>query len=135
MAPFPAPPLATLRPVGLVVLASALLGSCLPAAGGPSGPDPFGGSAGGIIAMEVRNTLEEEVTVRVRADRFQRDLGQVSGRSYTRLSFPWADHGRLSVQIEPATGSRYTFPPMEVRAGELLELVIQLPIERSQLRR
>ena len=109
--------------------------ACMGMGAGPSGPDPFDSSGPGMVFMEVRNTMEQEVVIRVRAGRFNQDLGSVQARSVTRVSFPWADHGRLSVQIEPAMGGRFTFPPREVAGGDILELVIQQPLERSQLRR
>lgn len=109
--------------------------ACMGMGTGPSGPDPFDSSGPGLVFMEVRNTMEQDVTIRVRAGRFSQDLGSVQARSMTRVSFPWANHGRLSVQIEPAMGGRFTFPPREVVAGDILDLVIQQPLERSQLRR
>ncbi len=112
-----------------------LTGGCMGMGSGPSGPDPFDSSGPGIVFMEVRNTLEQEVIVRVRAGRFYQDLGAVPARSVTRVTFPWNEEGRLSVQIEPLMGGRFTFPPREVVAGDILELVIQQPLEQSRLQR
>lgn len=111
------------------------MAACMGMGTGVSGPDPFDASGPGLVFIEVRNTMEQEVIIRVRAGSFRQDLGSVQARSVTRVSFPWAEHGRLSVQIEPALGGRFTFPPREVVGGDILELVIQQPLERSQLRR
>jgi hypothetical protein len=101
----------------------------------PPPGDPFRGDAEGIVFLEVRNTLEEEVRIRVRSQAGGMDLGSAPARTVTRLTFPWGDFGRLSLQLEPATGSRFTLPPLEVHAGAVLELVIQSPVDRSTLRR
>jgi len=117
------------------VFGGASLAGCVPSLATPRGPDPFGSSAGGHFFLEVRNTLEEDVTIRLRAGRHSQDLGAVSARTTTRLTIPWDDHGRLSVQIEPMTGSRFTFPPREVGNGESLELLIQNPLSSSRFGR
>jgi hypothetical protein len=118
-----------------VLLSALLLVGCASSLQTPRGPDPFGGGAGGHFFLEIRNTLEEEVTLRIRAGRHSQDLGRIQARGHTRVTVPWDDHGRLSLQIEPMTGGRFTFPPREVGVGELLELVIQSPLDRSRFGR
>ncbi|TVP51565.1 MAG: hypothetical protein EA350_00050 [Gemmatimonadales bacterium] len=119
----------------LLILGGGILAGCASTLASPRGPDPFASSTGGHFFLEVRNTLEEDVTIRLRAGRHSQDLGAVSARTMIRLTVPWDDHGRLSVQIEPMTGSRFTFPPREVGNGEALELVIQNPLSSSRFGR
>lgn len=128
--------MARIVPRSAALLLVLLLAGCASSLSTPRGPDPFGGGAtAGHFFLEVQNTLEEDVTVRLRAGRYSRDLGPVSARSNVRLTIPWDDHGRVSVQIEPDTAGRYTFPPREVGLGEALELVILNPLARSRLGR
>lgn len=99
--------------------------------------DPFGGrtQGAGVLTMEVQNLLNEEVVIRVRGSELNRELGRVSSRSNQRFTFAWPDFDRLTIQLEPFSGNRHSMPPVAVGAGEVLELVIQAPIERSVLRR
>jgi len=99
--------------------------------------DPFGGRDGpaGTVTMEVQNQLNEEVVVRIRGGEVGRDLGRVPSRSNQRFSFPWPEFDRLTIQLEAFSGARHTLPPVAVGAGEVLELVVQSPLDRSVLRR
>jgi hypothetical protein len=112
-----------------------LAAGCAGAAAPRTPPDPFGHESGGQVFIEVRNEMEEDVLVRLRSGSIQRDLGSVPPRTVTRMTFPWSDFGRVTFQLEPASGSRYSLPAAEVRPGDSLELTIQNPISRSQLRR
>lgn len=123
------------RAIPLVGLLAFLLAGCASLGHAHLRDNPFERDAQGVVFLEVRNTLEEDVHLRARTRSGVRDLGVVSPRSVTRLTFPWGEFDRLSLQLEPATGSRFTLPPLEVRSGEVLELVIQSPIDRSSLRR
>lgn len=112
-----------------------LLPGCVSSLRTPPGPDPFGGGGGRGFFLDVQNTLDESVTVRLRAGRHSQELGVISARSVLRFTIPWEDHGRLSLQIEPMTGGRFTFPPREVANGDALELVIVSPLARSRFGR
>jgi len=124
-----------LRPAAALLVLAALLTGCSGLGQAHMRGDPFRADSEGIVFLEVRNTLGEEVRIRVRSQAGGMDLGSVPARTVTRLTFPWGDFGRLSLQLEPATGSRFTLPPLEVHAGEVLELIIQSPVDRSTLRR
>jgi len=119
-----------------IVLVLASLTGCGPLAWrGVEDPFRSEGAPEGRVMMEVQNQLNEEVVVRVRGDRVNVELGRVSSRSSQRFSFPWPEFDRLTVQLETFSGGRHTMPPVPLGAGDVLELVIQSPLERSVLRR
>jgi hypothetical protein len=120
----------------IVLFLAGLSAGCAAMAAGAR-DNPFGGrdAVDGRVTMEVQNLLNEEVVVRVRGTGIHRELGRVASRSNQRFTFPWAEFERLTIQLEPFSGNRHSMPPVAVGAGELLELLIQSPIERSVLRR
>lgn len=126
-------------PRASAALSSLLAGALASACTGWGPPwtrsDPFDQGPSGQVLMEVRNELEEDVTVRIRSASLQRDLGSVPPRSITRMSFPLGGFARVTFQLEPVSGSRYSLPVAEVRPGDSLELTIASPLSRSQLRR
>lgn len=131
--PFPHP---TALRVGILVcgLVSALP-ACSGGAGGWSPDHPFRHTTGGQVLLEVRNSLEEEVTVRLRSSSVQKEIGRIPPLSTMHLAFPWETFGRVTFQLEPVSGSRYSFPALELRPGDQLELTVERPLERSRIRR
>ncbi len=116
------------------VLLVLTLAACGQARGAQAG-DPFERGSAGVLHLDVQNTLEEDVIIRVRAGNTNREIGQVRARSQARFQVPWGDFGRLTLQLEPLGGSRYSMPAVEASSGERLFLEIVRPIERSTLRR
>jgi hypothetical protein len=98
-------------------------------------PDPFGSQEAGVVLLEVRNLLEEEVTVRIRSNALRADLGVVPPRGVATLNFRWPGLGRATFQVEPISGSRYSFPVVEVRTGESLEMTVRSPLSDSRISR
>jgi hypothetical protein len=110
---------------------------CAALGGGGAQGDPFarGGSSANQLILRANNTLAEDVSVRV-VDRGRiLDLGTVPGRSTRQFTVEWSGSSRLGFQVEPFSGRRHTLPLISVEPGDLLELVIQSPIERSVIRR
>ncbi|CAN5821856.1 hypothetical protein BH23GEM11_BH23GEM11_16510 [soil metagenome] len=110
---------------------------CAALGGSSSQGDPFarGASAGDQLVLRANNTLSEEVSIRVVDGGRTQDLGSVPGRSTRQFTVQWSGSSRLAFQLEPFSGRRHTLPTIAVEPGDLLELVIQSPVERSVIRR
>jgi hypothetical protein len=117
----------------LTFLAEAFVLGCTGMPGESSRLAPFGDPGPAMVFLEVRNPLDESVTVRILSRSLRSDLGVVEARSVATLAFPWTRFGRATFQIEPLSGGRYSFPVKEIRPGGSLEMVIQSPLGSSRL--
>jgi uncharacterized protein (DUF58 family) len=110
---------------------------CAALGGGSTQGDPFarGGASTGELILRASNTLSEEVAIRLIDGGRTVDLGSVPGRSTRQFTVQWSGSARVAFQVEPFSGRRHTLPMVSVESGDLLELVIQSPVERSVIRR
>lgn len=133
----PAGSLAMSLATGMTLLVLSLLASgCSPFGSRGTGPNPFdmqGDLEGGVI-LRVENLLQEQVTIRVALGGPTRDLGTVPGRSSQQFAVELTS-SRISFQLEPFSGRRHTMPLVSVQPGDVLDLRVVNPIERSTLRR
>jgi len=113
------------------------LGGCAALGGGSPQDDPFarGGPSEAQLMLRANNTLSEEVSIRVIDAGRTVDLGSVPARTTRQFTVEWSGSSRLAFQLEPFSGRRHTLPLVSVEPGDLLELVIQSPVERSVIRR
>ncbi len=136
--PFGPPPDAPVPRRNGLLLVACLLGiaGCATLQAGSSGNDLFDRSdPTGQVVLEIRNQLEEEVTVRVQSGSQRSEVGTVPPRGFVRLAIPWGSGERATFQVEPLTGGRYSFPPVDLHPGDSMELTIETPLSRSTLRR
>jgi hypothetical protein len=123
--------------VGMTFLVLSLATSgCTPFGSRGAGPNPFDPEGGlqGEVILRVENLLQEQVTIRVAAGGPSRELGAVPGRSSQQFSVE-VTAARISFQLEPFSGRRHTMPSVSVQPGDVLDLRVVNPIERSSLRR
>jgi hypothetical protein len=112
-----------------------VLSGCSLLQGGFTANDPFRSQSERQLVVRVENTGIEDVSIQAVGPGRRVNLGQVQGRSIRQFSVPWASVQDVRFQIEPLGGRRFTTPAVMVGPGEVVQLVVTQPVDRSFVRR
>ncbi len=124
-----------MKRIVLLAATALLLGGCGFLFGGITHSDPFQSQAERRLSVRVENLNGEDMAVRALAAGRRVELGRVQGLSVRQFSIPWSRRQDVRFQIEPIAGRSHTTQPLPVGPGELVNLHITEPINRSYLRR
>lgn len=113
--------LATLVPVALVASACAAA----------SQADPFSSAGSRSIRIEVVNLNFNDATLHALRGGDRQRLGIVSGKGSASYTMDWPMPQPLRIQIDLLAGGDCTTRAMQVDPGDIIELQIELDIERD----
>jgi len=96
---------------------------------------PFGRRGATRVSLRVDNLDVNEATLHAITDG-QRDLiGRVAGKGQDSFVLEWRQVRDLRIEIDLLAGDRFTTRGLTVSPGDNLALIIQVPVNRSFLRR
>jgi hypothetical protein len=98
--------------------------------------DPFASTTERRVSVRVENLTSEDVMVRALGSGRRVEIGRVRARSIQQVSIPWSSFRDIRFQLELTTGGRpHTTLSVPVSPGDQVNLLVGVPLNRSQVRR
>jgi hypothetical protein len=100
-------------------------------------PDPFAGATPGVgqLIILMENFSREDVIVEMIYPGARESLGRLDARSRSRVILDWRQPREVQFQVQIVAGPRQTIRGFSAAPGDLVDLVVQSPIDRSFARR
>lgn len=104
-------------------------------AGGRQSVAPLTPRERGTLTIRVENLQFNDVTLHALAAGSRIRLGTVAGKGVGRFTIPWTTLTELRFEIDLLAGPSFTTRYISVNPGEVVEVVVQEPLERTIIRR
>ena len=96
---------------------------------------PFAQRGATRVSLRVDNLDFNEATLHAITDGQRELIGRVAGKAQDSFVLEWQQVRDLRIEIDLLAGDRFTTRGLTVSPGDNLALIIQVPVNRSFLRR
>ncbi len=123
-----------MRKTALAALLLMLMAGCAPSRSSVP-PLTSSGESGQAITLRVENMGFNDVTLYAITTGSRDRIGRVGGRGRETFRIPFSVPRDFRVRIDVLAGGNYTTPGIPVTPGDIVELTVEEPLNRSYLRK